>query len=428
MREVIGEIEGKPLTFELKDGIVKYYLGTDLIGVYDPKTMTESILFLVKTKENAISHTIKDKIENLIEQKDVKGYVRTHKQYEEKDVEKLKQELGLGKDKYIKRIALLDLEQKVEKDDKKTNDKDKKLEDKPNFSTTRDINIKQEMDLSNKTTDMKTLGQLLKKEGKIPNNGKDYIKLAIVESDDISNINDLSGNKAKENITRYQFVLVASDKTVIPIDLEQDSQEQSTPVEENYQIMRDGEVRKNSVLSRYKLGSGTLAIDNEEFGEIKAYYSQGKTLGGKGIEGNQSLDVQLETSNVWEIDKKERDRAGNIGEGYRQTEYSFQELGKHNEECRLETPDADGDKETTSHIEETVVTKQNINNMAKKILEQGDLGDHYNLEDVKAKLQHLEGQSVTKEELKGEERKVEEFFKKQSLLEHELPGRLRGQN
>ena len=334
--KVIGEVEGQALIINQEGGIFKYYLSgnPEPIGVYDPKSMEENILFLENTKENELSDMIKEGIEKILDETNIKEYALTHKPYEEKDIEQLVDELSI-KDGKITRVAELDLDQKIpddEKESEKENEEEEKEKDEEEenkeikLSTTKDINIKQELDLSNKTTDMKNLGQLLKKEGKIPNDGKDYTKLAIVESDDVSNIKTHKGTQAKENTTRYQFVLVASDKTVVPINLEPDTQEQSNPTERTYQIMQTGEVQKNAVLSRYKLGNGTLAIDNEAYGEIKAYYSQGKTLGGEGIEGNLSLDTQLETNNVWEVDKDERDRAGHIGEGYRQTEDAIQEI------------------------------------------------------------------------------------------------------
>lgn len=438
--KIIGEVEGQVLIINQEGGIFKYYLSgnPEPIGVYDPKSMEENILFLENTKENELSENIKESIEKILDETNIKGYALTHKPYEEKDIEQLIDELSI-KDGKITRVAELDLDQKIPDDEKesekeKENEEEEKEKDEEEenkeikLSTTKDINIKQELDLSNKTTDMKNLGQLLKKEGKIPNDGKDYTKLAIVESDDVSNIKTHKGTQAKENTTRYQFVLVASDKTVVPINLEPDTQEQSNPTERTYQIMQNGDVQKNSVLSRYKLGNGTLAIDNEEYGEIKAYYSQSKTLGGEGIEGNQSLDIQLETNNVWEVDKEERNRAGYIGEGYRQTEDAIQEIDNlHGENCKgpLETKDFDGDENTTSHIDIIEISKEDINRYAKRILENSDeISSYYNLEDVKGKLKHLEGKKISIEKLKGELKNTKNGLEEQATLEHELPGRI----
>ena len=436
--KVIGEVEGQALIINQEGGIFKYYLSgnPEPIGVYDPKSMEENILFLENTKENELSDMIKEGIEKILDETNIKEYALTHKPYEEKDIEQLVDELSI-KDGKITRVAELDLDQKIpddEKESEKENEEEEKEKDEEEenkeikLSTTKDINIKQELDLSNKTTDMKNLGQLLKKEGIIPNDGKDYTKLAIVESDDVSNIKTHKGTQAKENTTRYQFVLVASDKTVVPINLEPDTQEQSNPTERTYQIMQTGEVQKNAVLSRYKLGNGTLAIDNEAYGEIKAYYSQGKTLGGEGIEGNLSLDTQLETNNVWEVDKDERDRAGHIGEGYRQTEDAIQEIDNlHGENCKgpLETKDFDGNENTTSHIDIIEVSKEDINRYAKRILENSDeISSSYNLEDIKGKLKHLEGEKISKEELKEELKNTKKGLEEQTTLEHELPERI----
>ena len=284
------------------------------------------------------------------------------------------------------------------------------------------------MDLDNKTTDMKRLGQVLEAEGKIPKDGKKYKKLGIVESDEINKTKTEDGKTVKGNTTRYQFVLIDNEENKTPIDLEQDYQEGDNPREENYSINANGKVGENSVLSRYKIGEGTLAIDNEQYGEIKAYYSPRKTIGGKGIEGNKSLDTELETTNVWETDKKIRDISGEYDTGYRSVEEGYQEVEKKHKTAdkshcdNLRTEDVDGKDNTNSHkhLSEDIIEK-----MAREILDENEeIADVYNMEDIKEKLlktiEERKDAILKTEQLKKE---VTEKAEKDSEFEHDQPGK-----
>ena len=212
------------------------------------------------------------------------------------------------------------------------------------------------MNFENKTTDMKTLGQLLQKEGKIPNiPGKKFTKMGIIESDQMDELTTQNGEKSKVNSTRYSFVAIATDGTVVPMNLEQDHQEGNNPLETNYQVNQDGSVEKDDVLSRFKIGEGTFSVKNGQYGELKIYHSPRKTLGGESIEGNKSLDRELETDNVWELKKEERDLASEYGDGYRSVEEGYQEvrnIEKENEgnDCdEITTDDIDGEEGTKGH-------------------------------------------------------------------------------
>jgi len=230
------------------------------------------------------------------------------------------------------------------------------------MSTVKDVNIKQEMYTKNRVTDMENLGQILEEEGILPNiEGKEFIKIGIIESDDRDKLLDENGNKAKVNTTRYSMVAIANDGSVIPLDVTQDHQEGNNPTEKNYQISQQGKVRQDAVLSRFNIGEGTIAIKNGEYGEIKVYHSPRKTIGGKDVEGNKSLDVQLETNNVWQLKKEQMDLAEKYGDGYRSVEDSYQEAKLHEDESGniideelMKTKDLDGEKNTKSHIHDNI--------------------------------------------------------------------------
>ena len=161
--------------------------------------------------------------------------------------------------------------------------------------------------------------------------------------------------------SRYSFVAIANDGTVVPLDLKQDHQEGNNPNEINYQVNQKGEVEQDDVTSRFKIGSGTFAVKKGDYGEIEVYHSPRKTIGGNGVEGNKSLDRQLETDNVWIMKKEVRDLAAKYKTGYRSVEEGYQEAKMHENEKgeiiqsdKMRVEDIDGIENTKSHIHDNV--------------------------------------------------------------------------
>ena len=218
------------------------------------------------------------------------------------------------------------------------------------------------MEMNDKVTDMKTLGQLLEDNNKIPQiQGKKFVKMGVIESDHMDELVNTKGENEKVNTTRYSFVAIATDGTVVPLELIQDYAEGNNPREINYQVNQRGEVKQEDVSSRFKIGNGTFAIKNGEYGEIKVYHSPRKTIGGTDIEGNKSLDRELETDNVWIMRKEERDLAAEYSTGYRSVEKGYQEAKLHEDESgkilpedEVRTEDIDGNINTKSHIHDNV--------------------------------------------------------------------------
>ena len=214
--------------------------------------------------------------------------------------------------------------------------------------------------MSAMATDMKSIGKVLKDAGKMPNMpGKKFTKLGIVESDRIKNID----KNAKRNTTRFSFVAIATDGTVVPLNLEQDHQEGSNPREISYRNNANATVEQDDVNSRFKIGNSgeTISIKfSNGPGNIEVGYSPTKTIGGYSIDGNMSLDTQLETSTVyWKPRKEARESQYR---GYRQAEDKYQEArtegntdlldmreGKKGTSKKATYKETDGRKETKSH-------------------------------------------------------------------------------
>ncbi len=358
-----SKIEGLYLVDEGETG--KYYLGTEEIGTFIKKLKENPIIF----KENSIENELAKQIKDIVQSIDLNKKEISLRQEQEEQKHLIEKALKLERGREIARIATVDLQEEIEtkKEEAERKQNVQIMQSRPVFfqkkqSSIKDVNIKQEMDLENKVTDMKTLGKLLKDTGKLPQiEGKSFEKIGIIESDERDNLLNHKGEQAKTNTTRYSMVAIAKDGSVVPLNLEQDHAEGNNPREQNYQVGQNSNVQKDDVLSRFKLGEGSLAIKNGKYGEIKVYHSPRKTIGGKGIEGNKSLDRELETDNVWEIKKEERDLAEEYGDGYRSVEESYQEAklhenksGKLIKEDKIKTEDIDGERDTKSHVHDRV--------------------------------------------------------------------------
>lgn len=352
------KIKGKVLGLYMVDGneMGKYYLDTIEIGKYVKKLKENNILFKNKTIEDEIGKQIRDVVQSI----DLTKKEISLNEQKEKERHLIEKSIGLEEGRRITRIATIDLKEKIKDNKKQTINK----QNINNFniipkkqSSIRDVNIKQEMEMNDKVTDMKTLGQLLEDNEKLPQmQGKKFVKMGVIESDHRDELLNTKGENAKVNTTRYSFVAIASDGTVVPLELNQDYTEGNNPREVNYQVNQKGEVKQDDVLSRFKIGSGTFSIKNGEYGEIKVYHSPRKTIGGNGRVGNQSLDRELETNNVWIMKKEVRDLAAEYKTGYRSVEEGYQEAKLHEDdsgeilkEDNLTTEDIDGNKNTKSH-------------------------------------------------------------------------------
>lgn len=330
------KIKGRIVGLYLVDegDIGKYYLDTKEIGTYVKKLRENNILI----KQNTIDNEIVKQIKDIVQSIDLNKKEISLRQEQEKEKNLIEKALGLENTREITKVVSLDLKQEVEENNNKKVKEQlqrNKFFEKKKESTIKDVNIKQQLDTKDKVTDMKTLGKLLKDNNKLPKiEGKEFVKLGIIESNERNNLINSKGEMAKANTTRYSFVAISKDGIIVPLEIEKDSTEGNNPRETNYQVNQKGEVKKDDVLSRYKIGEGTFAIKNGKYGEIKVYHSPRKTIGGTGIEGNKSLDRELETDNIWEMKKEERDLAEDFGDGYRSVEESYKEAKLHEEANR----------------------------------------------------------------------------------------------
>lgn len=371
---VIVKGEEKQLRVKKDGELYQYILGEKVVGVFDPNVMADSlIIFRENTLENALSDQIKDEITQIIEKTGKEEILETEREQEQQKEEnvydkKMGYEKTTGREK---ENEAQEKEKKTEKDDKQS--KKQKKEHKTE-NTTGDIQIKQEVAMDTMATDMDSLGEKLEKAGKIKDSDERHGKLGIVESDELDNLRDENGKRLEGHSSRYETVVI-TNKTgkdgkpiVRALDLENDTQEGTNPEEQVYQVSQNKNqpAKKGDVLTRLKIqGQETIGIEKRQYGEVEVYHSADKTIGGNGMEGNKSLDKQLETSNsknaVEGMDEQTQKLSQEYQDGYRSVEASYQEAKQHEnaqeEPCEeMEQEDLDGNPNTAkhNHIDDTV--------------------------------------------------------------------------
>lgn len=367
---ILGQVEiekkQREIVIKSEEKILKYYY-LNLIGVYTPKMPGEAIIFKQDSLENAIANDIKDNQQRCnispLEKEHIQQFLQKIKILDILDRLQT-QERGLKEttqyNKTIKTERLTQQEQKKKEPKRVVEEQEKQPQKREN--ELKDINVKQEVNMDARVNDMKNLKQVLQKNEKMPKlqNGDEPLKMGIVESDDLKHLKNEKGQKEQGHSSRYEAVVMTKRGKVQTLELDNDTQEGNNPLEKNYQVKQNNTVKKGDVLTRLKVGEGTIGIEKGQYGEVEIYHSPRKTIGGNGIEGNKSLDRQLETSNAKNTlegtDIETLKLAQEYNDGYRSVEDGYQEVEKHNKNhsnCeQKDVKDLDGDINTHSHTHE----------------------------------------------------------------------------
>ena len=308
--------------------IYEYYINDIRIGVYDPRVMEDNVLILQNTLENELSSQIKEGIDSL-------GKEQIKKEAEENQrIYEYANKIGIER---VSDISVVEL------------DKDEKSEEQDLKTKTSEVNIKQEIELSERANDMHDLRQWL--GGKIPSN---FTKVVVIESSDMSSIKDENGKDYKTNSTRYSLAVVDKDNNIEPLQkyiptLKQRAAAGNNPTEQKYQVDKDGNVEKDAILSEYEIGNKIIQIDNKEMGRIEV------NIGQEEHGGNETMGIQMRDSNTTAITSTETRSV--IGEYEQNGEYTVNENikeakqhEKQNSNCdKMTYKDIDGDSQTKSH-------------------------------------------------------------------------------
>ena len=405
-RIVIGTIyvngkEEELSTKKEENGYI-YYLGNIIIGGYNPDVMGDNlIVFRENTLENQLSDQIKDQIVQVIEKsKRRKEQERERQAINERTKNRSIYEQQMGYQKSIgqekrqeKTKQIQEMQKKKEQREKIQNrqvEKELKRKQDKVQNTVKDINIKQEVDMDTMATDMDTIGKRLEEAGKVKGEEKEG-KLAFVESDDLDNLRDENGKRLQGHSSRYEAVTIDKKGHVKALGLENDTQEGTNPMESNYQVKqnKNQEVEKGDVLTRLQIqGEETIGIENGQYGEVEVYHSHDKTIGGNGVEGNKSLDRQLETSDsknpIEGTDQETQKLAQKNQDGYRSVEDSYQEAKQHEnikeEPCEeLKVEDLDGNLNTISH--------SHTDDIVAKLMQNGEINDKFTEREIRERVE-----------------------------------------
>ena len=368
--KILGQVtingEQKEILLQKQDEFLKYYY-INLIGVYTPKIPGETIIFREDTLENKLSAEIKDNEQknkiSPLEKEQMQQFLERIKILD--IIEKLQtQERGVKQKTQYNKTRANEINKKQDEietsNQQKENIRIQQKQPEKVKNKLGDINIKQEVDMDTRVTDISNLKQVLQKNKKIPGleHGDEPLKMGIVESDDLKNLKNEKGQKEQGHSSRFEAVMITKKGRVQALDLDNDTQEGTNPLEKNYQIKQNDTVKQGDVITRLKVGKGTIGIEKGHLGEVEVYHSPQKTIGGKGIEGNKSLDRQLETSNakntVTGTDIETLKLAQEYNDGYRSVEEGYQEMERNKEQhskCKPRSAkDLDGDLNTKSHI------------------------------------------------------------------------------
>lgn len=395
------------------EGNYEYYIENKKIGLYNPKVMKdEKIVIRSKTLKDEIANQIKDTID---------GMDKSEIEKESKETKKIytyMKELGQREEEKTRIVKINLNEQESKKsEEKKKNEENQEEKEELNqtvkTATTKDVNIKQEIDVYERANDMKDIGQWL--GGKLP---EDIQKIGVIESTDMSKMQDENGKNYQNGSTRYSLIAISKEGEIEPLskyipELKQRDASGNNPTKSKVQVRADGHVEKDAVLSEYEIGNKVIQIDNKEMGRVEM------NIGQEEHGGNDTLTMQARDNNT--IYPTETEMRKTIGEYEENGEYvvdeALKEANKHdmdNEE--LDYKDADGDPNTQSH--------SHIEEIAKKILENEEIAEVYNQQDVAQTLKKLSEKDPEKnfEELEAEAQK---YLEEQAQYEHELPGNRR---
>lgn len=330
-----------------REDLYEYYIGNEKIGVLDTDVMEDNILMLQNTLGNELSNQIKDAIDRLpreeVEQegelsKEIDTYMREFGEREERV-------------KSVTTVKLDDTEKENPEDEKKETKEDNVEEDKT--STEKDVNVKQSVDLDERANDMHDVRKWLG----LP---QDIDRIGVIESYQMSDLQDAKGKHYDNLSTRYSLVAIGKDGKVEPLskyipELEQRGSVGNDPTRESYQVDTEGRVEKDAVLSEYQFGNKIIQIDNREMGRIEI------NIGEEARDSTEVMGVQLRAENTtFATDTSTRSVIGEYeANGEDTVEMNIEEAKKHPDPSKdkMDERDIDGDETTKSHVhaEEGVV-------------------------------------------------------------------------
>lgn len=211
--------------FERRKNNYEYYIGSVQIGEIDTNIskyeniiIRENSIVLAlqklgvierqeKERRNTLENELSAKIKDQIDGKRIEDIKKESE--ETKDINEYIKEIGLQREK-IKDIKILELNKKEEK--KENFQKQTALEEKKEETTTKEIHVKQEIELDERANDMHSIRKWL--ENRVPHN---IAKIGVIESYQMNKIKDENGKSYDNETTRYSLIAISKDGKVEPL-------------------------------------------------------------------------------------------------------------------------------------------------------------------------------------------------------------------
>lgn len=369
-------------------GTYEYYIGDILVGVYDSDVMGDNKFLEVdlernNTVANELSAESRDEIKQIIsqvkEQMNQMNIEGIEKEAEENvAIDRYLQEIGVEREKV--KITFMDLDRKKEKERLEKVEDTKDTTEKEQL-TTRDVNVKQEIDLGERATDVEDFKKWL--GGRLP---EDAQKIGVIDSNEMSQMKDEEGNVIANSSTQLGLVVINKDKKVEPLkkyipELEQNHSSGNNPMQSQYQLDTDGTVEKDPVLSEYRIGRKIIQLDKDHGDDLEV------NIGKYSPHGNELVTTRMRDRNTqFATDIETRRAAMGHYKGVYESRNSYQEAQEHEKAgCdpeKLTTQEIDGEKETGhQHIEN--MDEMYIRYCVQEILKSEEIASVYGKDDVR---------------------------------------------
>lgn len=409
----------------------EYYIDDILVGVYDPDVMKDSkFLEIDLEKNNTIANELgaqsKDEIKQIIDKTkeklnnvDVKEIEKEARENE--SINKYIEEIGIDREK-IKYVTTKEIEREEKEDEQDEEDKKRQEEVRTNQvnqngveekMTTRDVDIKQEISMGERATDVQNISTWL--GGKVP---KEFYKIGVIASNDIRKMKDDKGNIIDDSSTQFSLVVIGKDGKIEPLkkyipQLEQSNVAGNNPISSSYQINADETVEKDPVMSEFRIGNKVIQIDKDFGDDVEVHIGKYSPF------SNEIVTTQMRDSNttfVTDIDQR-RAAMGHY-EGVYEAKNSVKEAENHEKAgCdELTVKEVDGEMDTGHQH----YTNKELDQMVEELIKNPEISSVYNRNDIKRFIENKYGKNpiLPEEGIKDLEEQIEEKAKS----EHELPG------
>lgn len=275
----------------------------------------------------------------------------------EEELEQVEKELGVSRDD-IDEIKDIDIEDELEKDEEEENDEELEEDDKEEENS--EVDVKK----FEQTSDFKNVRSEIDTNTKIDQKGhtlateipelKQYSKIAVVNTHNLSHIKDENGKSASRTMKNLALIgyKEVDGKQVVEKIPENVLQYYQGANEESIRFDSDDQVEKNSDTSARFIKPGTnkgLAVEIDTM-QTKVYYQ-----GGIDVDDNTAYMIRLEDKYTGKntINTKTRE-IFNPNRGIYNGDKINEEMEMHREDDgdKIDIENADGDFNTVSHIHE----------------------------------------------------------------------------